>query len=157
MTTEQIEARAREIHETRKANSARNYPWAEALTFDSGERDFCLSAARNAIAEEQYQAEQQSHEDRWYAEQLAEFTDDMIAYRIGQIDEETEFLPYRSLTVNIADRGAGLADERRRLVAEQDRRAAEHASINAEIGRLVAEQRVSVRVGGDEGHREAAE
>jgi hypothetical protein len=64
-----------------------------------------------------------SHEDRWYAEQIAAMTDETIAYRLGQIDEEAEFLPYRSLTVNIADRRAGLADERRRLVTEQERRA----------------------------------
>ena len=127
-----VEARALELHETRKTNYARNYPWAEPLTFDGGERDFCLASARNAIAEEEYQAAKQSHEDKWYADQLAAFTDEMIAFRIGKIDEEVELLPYRSLSVNIADRGAGLADERRRLVTEQECRAAVASALNVE-------------------------
>ena len=56
----------------------------------------------------------------------------MIAKRIASIDEEVSFLPYRSLTVNIADREAGLRDERRRLATEQECRAAVADALNVE-------------------------
>ena len=62
MTPAQVEARAYELHQERKANTARrSQVIADLMTFDGGERDFCLSSARNAIAEEEYQAERQSH------------------------------------------------------------------------------------------------
>lgn len=46
----QIEARALELHRVRKVNTARNYPWVEPLTFDGGERAFCLAEARDILA-----------------------------------------------------------------------------------------------------------
>lgn len=45
-----VEARAYQIHLERKADRQREYPWAEPLTFDGGERDYCLLLAREALA-----------------------------------------------------------------------------------------------------------
>lgn len=119
-----IEARAIAIHETRKAGAARrSRVLADMMTFDGAERAFCMAEARNRIDEEGYLASQQTAADRYYADWLAGLTDADIAGRIAAIDEEVAGLPYRSLTVNIADRGAGLADERRRLADEQGVRA----------------------------------
>lgn len=124
MTTINIEARALALHEDRKNNTARrSQVIADMMSFTGAEREFCLSAARSAIAEEAHQVDRLSAEDRWYADQIAAMSDEQIAIRISRIDDEVSRLPYRSLTVNIADRGAELAVERRHLVAEQTARA----------------------------------
>ncbi len=88
---------------------------------------------RAALAEKQktswtYQAThefveaRQSAEDQFWAGIISPMTDADVEIRIAAIDDEISLLPYRSLTVVIADREAGLRDERTRLVKEQFRR-----------------------------------
>jgi hypothetical protein len=121
--TPELEARALALHQTRKANQARNYPWAEPLTFDGGERDFCLSEARNAIAEQARAASVIDHADAQYAALFATLSDADLAEGLARIDEDLAGLRYRPLTVDIQARGEWLRDERRRFVAERDARA----------------------------------
>lgn len=71
-----------------------------------------------------YVQQQNEHADRQYAEFFAGLSDELLAVGLANIEAEIEFLPYRSLRVNIADREAGLRDEQRRFNAEIARRAA---------------------------------
>lgn len=96
----------------------RKLPWYEDyLRAEIAKQMAASNPVVNAYVEQQATAE-----DQYWADVLSDMTDAMIAYRIKQIDIEVHGLPYRALTVSIADRGAGLADERRRLVAERDAR-----------------------------------
>lgn len=123
MTTPTLEALALSIHETRKANNAARYPWAEPMTFDGGERDFCLSEARMQISEAARADAVNTHADAQYAALFATLSDADIAEAIQRIDEDIAGLPYCPLTVNIDARGEWLRDERRRFMAERDARA----------------------------------
>lgn len=133
-----VEARAYQIHQERQENSARNYPWAEPLTFDGGERDFCLSEAKLQLDEEARAEVQNQYADQQYAELFATLSDADIAEALFRINEEISHLPYRALSVNIADRKAGLVDERRRFMAEQKARANPQEPGEASIVEAVA-------------------
>lgn len=119
-TNAQIEARAFALHQTRNAN-AKRHGWSQQA-YEAEERAFCIRAAADALAEEAYQAELKTAEDRWYADQLAQMTDEQMERRVAQIDQDVSELPFRSLRTNIALVEAVLKDERRRLVTEQFRR-----------------------------------
>lgn len=105
------EARARELHETRKANYARNWPWISPLTFDGGERDFCMETAARQLAEEDAEAAFEAD----IAAQLAAMTDAQLEANIAMCDFEVGGRYPREVI-------AGFREERRRYVKEQFRR-----------------------------------
>lgn len=159
MTPAQIEAKARELHETRKANYARNHRWAEPLTFDGGERDFCIESATLALAEEEREAAVQADIDA----QLATFTDADLEQRIAALGAEMDSLKHRGFVHELR---AEIREERRHLVTEQIRRSVARgadplatvaAMVCADLLSTAGLDVLSVRMGGDEGHREAAE
>lgn len=88
---DEVEARAYELHQERKANSARNYPWAEPLTFDGGEREFCRTIAREHIAQEAYTAER----DEAVIASMAHMLDTDIQFQIDRISALQASLDYR--------------------------------------------------------------
>lgn len=116
-TTEQIEARALELHQARKANTARrSQAIADLMTFDGGERDFCLRVARSQIDEEEYQAELEAAR----VANMAVLSDLQIENIIAEIDAEYGETFYRPGIHT--GRMSELRLERDRYVKEQFRR-----------------------------------
>lgn len=66
-TAEQIEARALELFNERKANRARRDRWsADAMRFEGKEREFCMASAKTRLEQEAYDAAQAEAEiARW--------------------------------------------------------------------------------------------
>lgn len=109
-----IEIRARKIHATRKENYARNYPWAGDLTFDGGERDFCMETARLELVEEDRADAVAS--DR--SAQLAAMTNEQLDANIASCDfEAAGRYPREALDAVRAERRLYVAEQFRRSVA----------------------------------------
>ncbi|UXN73406.1 hypothetical protein N8D56_21405 [Devosia sp. A8/3-2] len=109
-----IEIRARKIHATRKENYARNYPWAGDLTFDGGERDFCMETARLELIEEDRAAAVESD----HAAQLAAMTNEQLDANIAFCDFEAQGrYPREVLDAVRAERRLYVAEQFRRSVA----------------------------------------
>jgi hypothetical protein len=131
-----VVAGALDLFRKRRSNIAkRNRLAAEDMRFAGAEAEFCLSEVRNQIASADWERRMLARIRESKRATAAAMEPEARSARISAILDEIELLPYRPLSVNVAQRKAALVEELEFLGEASD--AAGSAGVDQGLARAV--------------------